>query len=96
MGMSKPIDTYDTLLNIHAALVRWAAAKEAGDNAAAEAAFDDAEATLTVALDIARSEGFAEGREESGDEGRDPAEDYEPDVSDVGFDAFEGRYTDDC
>ena len=29
-------------------------------------------------------------------EGRDPAEDYEPDVSDEGFDPYMGCYTDDC
>jgi hypothetical protein len=35
-----------------------------------------------------------EGRE-SHDDG-DPAEDFEPDVSDVGFDPYLGSYTDDC
>lgn len=38
-----------------------------------------------------------EGREEAAaDRDGDPAEDYEPDVSDVGFDPYVGSYTDDC
>lgn len=45
------------------------------------------------ALDAARDE----GREEAAaDRDGDPAEDYEPDVSDVGFDPYVGSYTDDC
>lgn len=42
---------------------------------------------------------YAEGREEgieSRNDGRDSAEDYESDISDVGFDPFVGSYTDDC
>lgn len=45
------------------------------------------------ALDAARDE----GREEAAaDRDGDPAEDYEPDVSDEGFDPYEGQYTNDC
>jgi hypothetical protein len=49
-------------------------------------------ALVSRALDEAR----AEGREYVADRDGDPAEDYEPDVSDVGFDPYEGQYTDDC
>ncbi len=45
------------------------------------------------ALDAAREE----GREEAAaDRDGDPAEDYEPDVSDEGFDPYVGSFTDDC
>ncbi len=55
---------------------------------------DAAVALVSKALDEAR----AEGREyaDEGRGGRDPAEDGEPDISDEGFDPYEGQYTDDC
>lgn len=88
-------DTYDTLMNLHANLSRWAEAKAAGDEHAANTWFEGAEEVLNTALGIARAEGYEEGREERDDD-RDPAEDYEPDVSDEGFDPYMGSYTDDC
>lgn len=81
-------DTYDNLLNIHAAMLRWAAANERGDAAAAEVAFNDAASVLWAVADAAR--------EEAAERDGDPAEDYEPDISDVGFDPFLNTYTDDC
>lgn len=89
------LDILDILTTLHANLARWAEAKAAGDTAMADAHFDAAETFLSNILAVARSEGYEEGREDRDDDG-DPAEDYEPDISDVGFDAFEGRYTDDC
>lgn len=56
---------------------------------------DGREAAIALAsraLDEAREE----GREYAADRNGDPAEDYEPDISDVGFDPYEGQYTDDC
>lgn len=88
-------DTYDTLMNLHANLTRWAEAKAAGDEHAANTWFEGAEEVLSAALGIARAEGYEQGREERDDD-RDPAEDYEPDISDVGFDPFLNTYTDDC
>lgn len=59
------------------------------ERGAREAAIDLA----SRALDAARDE----GREEAAaDRDGDPAEDYEPDVSDEGFDPYVGSYTDDC
>jgi hypothetical protein len=88
------LDTFDILTTLHTRLALWAEAKAAGETALADAHFDAAETVLSNALAIARSEGFEEGREERDD--GDPAEDYEPDISDVGFDPFVGSYTDDC
>ncbi len=88
-------DTYDTLINLHANLSRWAEAKAAGDEHAADTWFEGAETVLNAALQIAYAEGREEGRE-SRDDDRDPAEDFEPDVSDVGFDPYMNSYTDDC
>lgn len=85
-------DTFDTLMNLHANLTRWAEAKAAGDTHAADTWFEDAEAVLNTALQIAYAEGRAEGRESSDE----AAEDVEPDVSDEGFDPYMGSYTDDC
>lgn len=59
------------------------------ERGAREAAIDLA----SRALDAARDE----GREEAAaDRDGDPAEDYEPDVSDEGFDPYMGQFTDDC
>jgi hypothetical protein len=88
------LDTHDILTTLHTRLALWAEAKAAGDTALADAHYDSAETFLSNILAVAHQEGFEEGREERDD--GDPAEDYEPDISDVGFDAFEGRYTDDC
>lgn len=87
-------DTYDTLMNLHANLSRWAEAKAAGDEHAANTWFEGAETVLNAALQVAYAQGMEEGREPGDD--RDPAEDYEPDISDVGFDPYLGSYTDDC
>lgn len=87
-------DTYDTLMNLHANLSRWAEAKAAGDDRAADTWFEGAEAALSAALQVAYAQGIEEGRE--GRDDRDPAEDFEPDVSDEGFDVYLNTYTDDC
>jgi len=89
-------DTYDILMNLHANLTRWVEEKARGDEHAAEVYFDAAEKVLRDALAEAHTEGREAEREERGDDDRDPAEDFEPDVSDVGFDPYQNTYTDDC
>lgn len=88
-------DTYDILMNLHANLTRWAEEKARGDSHAADVYFDAAEKVLRDALDTAHAEGREAEREESGED-RDGAEDYEPDISDEGFDPYLNTYTDDC
>lgn len=84
-----------TLDTIHAAMRREAVLREAGDTEGAALAYVEAAQVLRGVLDEAHEEGREEAAEEVRD-GRDLAEDYEPDVSDVGFDPYLNTYTDDC
>jgi len=91
------MSNHTTLTTIFAAMRREALCRDAGDVEGAEAAYGEAEDALQRALDEANAEGREQLLEEQAERGgRDPAEDYEPDVSDVGFDPYMGQYTDDC
>lgn len=73
--------------------------RETGDESLRTAAVDMVAAALRDAEETGETAGRAMARaEEEGtdDDGRDPAEDYEPDISEVGFNAYTGGYDDDC
>lgn len=85
------IDAVDALLARH---------RETGDAFYRTAAVELIAGVLRAAEETGETAGRAMARaEEEGDDdgdGRDPAEDYEPDISDVGWDPWMGTYTDDC
>lgn len=88
----------DTLLaQLYPILRSHEIAAETGEMDRAREAWGRAMAMVEGALANAHDEGRAEviaEREEGRD--RDPAEDYEPDISDVGWDPWMGTYSDDC
>ncbi len=57
---------------------------------------DDGREAAVALVSRALDEARAEGRDYAADRDGDPAEDYEPDVSDEGFDPYVGSFTDDC
>lgn len=83
----------DTILaNIHSAMLRSAKHAQEGDMELSQAAYDEATEILQHAL----NEAHVEGREAERADQDEQAEDYEPDVSDEGFDPYLNTYTDDC